>query len=73
MSLQEKRVCNRCGKEFDIFDLQQDFTIHKQVQYGSVYDGCYVDYHLCCDCFDRAVQECKVSPIRWSQYIKFKY
>lgn len=61
--MQDKRVCNRCGKKFDIFDLQQDFTIHKQVQYGSMYDGCYVDFHLCCDCFDRMVEECKVSPV----------
>lgn len=62
--MQEKRVCNRCGKALDIFDLQQDFTIHKQVQYGSMHDGCYADYHLCCDCFDRTVGECKVSPIK---------
>ena len=62
--MQEKTVCNCCGKELDIFDLQQNFVIHKRVQYGSVYDGCDVDYHLCCDCFDRAVEACRVSPIK---------
>ena len=62
--MQEKKVCNKCGKELDIFDLQQDFTIHRQIEYGSIYDGCGVHYQLCCDCFDEAVEECKVSPIR---------
>lgn len=61
--MQDNKVCNRCGKVLDLYDLQQDFTLHKQIEYGSMYDGCYVHYQLCCDCFDKAVAECKVSPI----------
>ena len=62
--MSEKRFCNRCGKELDFFDLQQDFSIHKKIGYGSVYDGCAVDYHLCCECFDKEAEQCKVFPIQ---------
>lgn len=62
--MQNKKVCNHCGRELDVFDLQQDFTIHKKIQYGSSYDGCQVHYQLCCDCFDKAVEQCKVNPIK---------
>lgn len=61
--MQDKKVCNHCGRELDVFDLQQDFTIHKKIQYGSSYDGCRVHFQLCCDCFDKAVEQCKVNPI----------
>lgn len=61
--MQEKKVCNVCGRELDFFDLQQDFTIHRKIEYGSIFDGDIVDMQLCCDCFDDLVNECKVSPI----------
>lgn len=61
--LQDKKVCSKCGKKLDIFDLQQNFTIHTKIGYGSIYDGDSVHYQLCCDCFDEAVEECKVFPI----------
>lgn len=60
----DKIVCNRCGRELDFFDQQEDFTIHKKIGYGSIYDGCTVHYQLCCDCFDKAVAESAVSPIK---------
>ena len=50
--MQEKKVCNVCGRELDFFDLQQ-----------GIFDGDIVDMQLCCDCFDDLVNECKVSPI----------
>lgn len=58
-----KIKCNCCGKELDLFDLQQDFTIHRKVEYGSVYDGTLIEIRLCCDCFDKLVMGCAVSPI----------
>lgn len=61
--IQEKNVCNYCGKELDVFDLQQDFFIHTRIGYGSIYDGDFVRLQLCCDCFDKLVGACKVSPI----------
>ncbi len=59
----EKRVCNYCGKELDFFDQQEEFSIHKKVGYGSEYDGLTVNLQLCCECFDKLVQACRVSPI----------
>mgnify|MGYP007010767109 CR=1 FL=1 len=62
--MSDKRVCNYCGKELDLFDLQEDFSIHRQhIGYGSIHDGDNVDLQLCCDCFDKLVSECNVSPI----------
>lgn len=55
--------CNYCGKEMDFFDLQEDFTIHREIGYGSGYDGETVDLHMCCSCFDKIVSECKICPI----------
>jgi len=46
-----------------MWDLQQDFTIHTKVGYGSIHDMDTVHYQLCCDCFDKAVEESRVSPI----------
>lgn len=56
-------ICNHCGKELDFFDLQNDFSIHKRIGYGSVHDGDDVHMCLCSDCFDKLVEECEVSPI----------
>ncbi len=61
--MQDIKFCNCCGKEFDIFDEQQDFTIHKRIQYGSSYDGCVINLQLCCDCFDKIVKRCVIAPI----------
>lgn len=61
--MQEKQYCNGCGRELDFWDKQQDFTIHKKIQYGSVHDGATVDMHLCCLCFDTLLQACAVSPV----------
>ncbi len=56
-------ICNLCGKELDFFDMQNDFSIHKKIGYGSVHDGDDVYLRLCSDCFDELVDECNVSPI----------
>ena len=37
--------------------------MHRHIGYGSVHDGDIVNLHLCCDCFDKIVDECKVSPV----------
>lgn len=47
--------CTICGKDFDLFDTQLDFSFQKQVGYGSVHDGEYIRLNLCCDCFDRVI------------------
>lgn len=61
--MEEARYCNHCGKLLDEWDLQEDFSIHKIVGYGSIHDGEEIELRLCCDCFDKAVEECELSPI----------
>lgn len=61
--MQDGKICNRCGRELDFWDVQEDFTIYRHIGYGSVHDGDIVNLHLCCDCFDKIVDECKVSPV----------
>jgi hypothetical protein len=62
--LQTKRICNFCGKEMDMWDAQQRFTICGRIGYGSIHDGDFVCLHLCCNCFDVLVSNCEISPIR---------
>ena len=59
----DPRICSRCGKKFDLWDDQQDFTIHRVLGYGCTHDGDEIDYCLCCDCIDKAIDECAVSPV----------
>lgn len=54
--------CNFCGEEMDDFDILSDFTISKNVGYGSIHDGEYIDLKLCCACLDRITQRCEISP-----------
>lgn len=61
--MQDKKLCNCCGRELDIWDIQEAFIIHRDVGYGSIFDGHRVHLQFCCDCFDNIVQNCKVSPI----------
>lgn len=65
MSWQQGVCCNLCGKELDMFDIQNDFTIQKDaVCYGSGLDGERVELRLCCSCFDRIAYACEISPVR---------
>jgi len=55
--------CNLCGKKFDAWDEQEDFSIYRSVGYGSRYDGSNLRLDLCCDCLDKLVDECVISPV----------
>lgn len=61
--MENKKVCNLCGKELDIFDLNQAFVMNNHIGYGSMHDGDDVSLRLCCDCFDKLIEKCVVSPI----------
>lgn len=56
-------TCSMCGKQLDLFDTQEDFSIHRHIGYGSKYDGDMLDIHLCCECMDKIIDSCKSSPI----------
>ena len=49
--------CDMCGKEFDMWDHQENFNIAYSIGYGSIHDGDHVACDLCCDCFDRLLDE----------------
>ena len=57
-------VCNKCGKKFDIWDVQENFSINTLLGYGTKYDGDKLELHLCCNCIEKLVDECVVSPIK---------
>ena len=56
-----------CGKDFDFWDTQEDFSLERNVGYGSIHDGSKVSLNLCCDCFDKTMDMilplCKINPI----------
>lgn len=56
-------TCNKCGKKFDFWDTQEEFSINTQLGYGTKYDGSYLELDLCCDCMEKLIDECVISPI----------
>ena len=61
-------ICNMCGKTFDKWDEQESFGIHENVGYGSKHDGDIINLDMCCDCFDKLIDnyilpQCYQSPI----------
>lgn len=58
-----RKKCNCCGHILDCWDRNCKFELRTLAGYGSVYDGSTIRLRLCCDCFDKLVGHCKVSPI----------
>lgn len=56
-------ICNVCGKGFDIFDTQEDFSIHRMLGYGTKYDGDRLDLKICCSCMEKIIDMCKETPV----------
>ena len=59
----QKKYCNMCGKEFDEWDTIQNWNIHGRAVYGSKYDLELISVDLCCDCMDKVIDSCKISPV----------
>ena len=59
----EEIVCNKCGIVLDRWDVENDFTIHKKIGYGSIHDGDTVELHLCSWCMDNLINDCLRDPI----------
>lgn len=57
------RYCNICGNKMDFWDIQEDYTIHTTAGYGSKYDEEEIELHICCDCMDKLIDRCTISPI----------
>lgn len=62
-----KTLCNVCGKEFDMWDEQEDLGLHTRFGYGTKFDGDSIDLDICCNCFDKLMDKfipmCKINPI----------
>lgn len=56
-------TCNKCGKKFDFWDAQENFSINARLGYGTKYDGSDLELDLCCDCMEKLIDECVISPI----------
>lgn len=61
--MSKEMTCNVCGKKFDFWDTQENYNIFTHCGYGSKHDGEIVDLDICCDCFDKMIDSCVVSPI----------
>jgi hypothetical protein len=64
-----KMFCNVCGKPIDqICEDQAVVSIHNRIGYGSKYDGDEIDLDICCDCFDKLIddftEKCAINPIK---------
>ena len=56
-------ICNLCGKTFDFLDEQENFSMRRLIGYGSRHDGEALSLDLCCDCMDKLIDRCVVSPV----------
>lgn len=62
------KKCTLCGKEFDMWDEQENFGFHYYIGYGSKFDTQKIDVNMCTDCFDKMLEEyilpkCKENPL----------
>lgn len=61
--IQNRLICNRCGKVLDTRDIREDFSIYKRCGYGTKYDGRSIELDLCCECMEWLIEKCCISPI----------
>lgn len=47
----------------DFWDIQEDYSIHTTIGYGSKYDEEKVELDICCDCMDELIDKCVISPL----------
>jgi len=59
----DKVCCNMCGKELDVFDMDNDYSMAKKIGYGSVHDGDDIKLNLCSNCLDNLISMCKITPL----------
>lgn len=66
--------CSACGKTFNIWDYQEDFSFDKWIGYGSEHDEQHIEFKLCCDCFDRIFDVVKpmIKNIKIEEYDAFE-
>lgn len=60
--MDKNTYCNLCGKELNEFDVQENYSLHRHIGYGSEHDGETLDLHICCECMDEIINKCIVDP-----------
>ena len=60
-SFSKPLICSMCGKELNIFDIQENFVFSHHFGYGSKFDYKKIDIRLCCECMDKVLD--KVLPM----------
>lgn len=61
-------ICNKCGKRLNFWDLQEDFSIIRDLGYGTKYDGERLKMRLCCECMETLIDVCQKTPIISNTY-----
>lgn len=56
--------CNKCGRKLDVVDQNAGLKFVLYPGYGSKYDLCAVTVELCCGCFDKFIDSCKINPAK---------
>lgn len=59
----KKTICNICGEAFNEWDIQEDYHFNKRIGYGSRYDEELLDLHICIECMDKIIDNCKITPV----------
>lgn len=54
-------LCTMCGKKLDMWDEQENFSFSSHIGYGSKYDTTIIDIRLCCDCFDKIIDNIAIN------------
>lgn len=56
--------CNLCGQDLDFWDKQLNFSVDRSIGYGSKHDGDRIHIKLCCQCLDKVIDKCKITPLK---------
>ena len=64
-----EKYCNMCGKKFDEWDEEENYSISTQCGYGSKHDGDIIRVDFCCKCFDEIINRCKINPVVKEGYV----
>lgn len=68
ITIAKEIICNKCGKKFNFWDTQENFSINTQMGYGTEHDGDILELDLCCSCMEKLINECAISPVKENTY-----
>lgn len=60
--MSEFKPCNKCGKESNDLDINENIEVDLSFNYGSRRDGTKMSFSLCDDCLDEIINGFKIEP-----------